>query len=345
MLKVHVNTCLFGIDTMTGSAIKPFAARRIHSLAGLWFLLFLCEHLLTNSQAALWVGESGKGFIDAVNFIHNLPYLLLIEVLLLGVPIVTHAIIGIRYAWHAKMNSFKTDGTKPSLGQYGRNRAYSWQRITSYFLLFMLIFHVGKFRFYEYPKSIEHGDFKHYLVKVSFDPGLYTVAARLNAELLDDTLRQTKINQLTSISDAKQMNQAKDFFNNSSSSFDTKAENVSTEAQQKSNEVEYGEILKSFNLKEPGMLIADCKDFGTASILTVRDTFKNKIYACLYTLFVVAAVFHGCNGFWTACITWGVILKKSAQLAMATFSVFMMLILGFLGLAAIWGTYFVTLKN
>jgi succinate dehydrogenase / fumarate reductase cytochrome b subunit len=65
----------------------------------------------------------------------------------------------------------------------------------------------------------------------------------------------------------------------------------------------------------------------------------------LYTLFVVAAVFHGCNGFWTACITWGVLLKKSAQLAMATFSVFMMLILGFLGLAAIWGTYFVTLKN
>jgi succinate dehydrogenase / fumarate reductase cytochrome b subunit len=315
---------------MTHIIPKPFAMRRIHSLAGLWFLLFLCEHLLTNSQAALWVGESGKGFIDAVNFIHNIPYLMLIEVLLLGVPIATHAVIGIRYALQAKMNSSKTDGTKPSLPQYGRNRAYSWQRITSYFLLFMLIFHVGRFRFLEFPKSVELGSMKHYLVEVSFDPGLYTVAARLNAELLDKEALARKLAQI-STEKAPSLPQEKTIFNAQEGALYT--------------EDKYRHALESFKLNAPGALVADCADFGTATILTVRDTFKNKFYAVLYTVFVLAAVFHGCNGFWTFCITWGVILKSSAQKAMTSVSILMMIILGFLGLAAIWGTYFVTLKS
>jgi succinate dehydrogenase / fumarate reductase, cytochrome b subunit len=330
---------------MTQILRNPFALRRIHSLAGLWFLLFLIEHLFTNSQAALWIGESGKGFIDAVNFIHNLPYLTVIEIALLGVPIATHALIGIRYALHAKMNSFPNDGTHPSLPKYGRNQAYSWQRITSYFLLFMLIFHVGKFRFYEYPKSISLGEAKHFLVKIHFDPGLYTVASRLNVTLFDEKTREEKIKTLTSDQEAQDMETAKKQFYNNNLNFDSKAAIVASEAQFNRFEVNYRKLLESFNLKKEGSLIADCQDFGTASIMSVRDTFKNKIYATLYTLFVLAAVFHGCNGFWTFCITWGLILRKAAQRAMVSFSLFMMFILGFLGLAAIWGTYFITLKN
>ena len=69
---------------------RAFTERRIHSLMGLSIVLFLFEHLLTNSQAALFVGDDGKGFIHSVNFIHSLPYLPFIEISLLAVPILTH---------------------------------------------------------------------------------------------------------------------------------------------------------------------------------------------------------------------------------------------------------------
>jgi succinate dehydrogenase / fumarate reductase cytochrome b subunit len=268
-----------------------------------------------------------------------------IEITLLGIPILVHAVIGIRFALEAKMNSSASDGTKPSLGQYGRNRAYSWQRITSYFLLFMLIFHIGKFRFYEYPKQIDLGQESHYLVQVTFDSGLYTVASRLGASLYDQEARNQKLQRLSTEQEADDLKIAKQHFDQSMNGFDSKAAMIASESQFNSMELKYRQCLQSFDLTEKGALIADCPDFGTASILSVRDTFKNKIYASLYTLFVCTAVFHGCNGFWTFCITWGVVFKKAAQMALVSVSVAMMAVLTFLGLAAIWGTYFITLKS
>jgi succinate dehydrogenase / fumarate reductase cytochrome b subunit len=85
---------------------KEFLWRRLHSIFGLLIVLFLIEHFLTNSQSALLFGQSGEGFIKAVNFIKNLPYLPVIEVLLIGVPIVVHGALGVRYALTGKMNSF-----------------------------------------------------------------------------------------------------------------------------------------------------------------------------------------------------------------------------------------------
>lgn len=329
------------------SALKmgSFALRRVHSLAGLWFLLFLIEHLFTNSQAALWVGDKGKGFVDAVNFIHNLPYLTVIEVLLLGIPILTHMLLGIQYAVNAKMNSFRSNGTEPNLSEYGRNRAYSWQRITSYFLLFMLIFHVARFRFLEYPKGVVLGEFKHYLVEISYDPGLYTLASRMNVELYNQEALNAKLMTLAQEKEVTDLKIAKNHLIEQSPSFDKKTGALASETQYKDYELKYRQLLSSFKLDNKNSLIADCQDFGTATILTVRDTFKNKMYAALYTLFVLAAVFHGCNGFWTFLITWGLIFKKAAQKFMVNVSILMMVLLAFLGLAAIWGTYFVTLKN
>lgn len=71
-----------------------FTMKRFSSLMGLFIVLFLFEHLLTNSQAALFFGDYGKGFIDAVNFIYSLPYLPVLELVLLGVPIGYHGYWG-----------------------------------------------------------------------------------------------------------------------------------------------------------------------------------------------------------------------------------------------------------
>lgn len=257
------------------------AKRRVHSLMGLWLVLFLCEHLLTNSQAALWIGEDGHGFVRMVNAMHNLPYLPVIEIFLLGVPILFHAILGIRYAWISRCNASKTDGSKPSLN-YGRNRAFSWQRITSWMLLIGLLVHVTEFRFLRNPERvISHGGKTAYVVNLSDDPGLDSLCKRLDVTLVRS---------------------------------------------------------------ESGKIAAKSQTFGTATLLAVRDTFKNPVYQVGYMLFVGAACFHAFNGFWTFFLSWGIIVRRAAQKSFLVLTVGLMAIVLFLGLAAIFGTW-VNLRN
>src|SRR5579872_5440533 len=152
------------MTTATATLPSAFIWRRLHSLTGLWFVLFLIEHLLTNSQAALWVGDNGQGFVRMVNMLHNLPYLHEIEIFLLGVPILVHMVWGVKYLFTSKMNSMRSDGSKPALPEYARNHAYTWQRITSWILLFAVFGHVVKFRFLEYPSSVLEGSKTLYLM-------------------------------------------------------------------------------------------------------------------------------------------------------------------------------------
>ncbi len=279
----------------TATIPKAFIWRRLHSLMGLWLVLFLIEHLLTNSQAALWIGDNGQGFVDMVNAIHNLPYLEVIEVTLLGVPFLIHMIWGVKYLLTAKSNSGRSDGSTPSV-RLGRNRAYTWQRITSWILLVGIIGHVTKFRFIDYPTKVQTGDQTYYLIQVSMDEGLPTLAGRLDVRLYD-SYAAAQIDAL------------------------------------KKQNIAYGHV------------IACAKEFGTASLLAVRNTFKNPIYIGLYTIFVIAACFHACNGFWTFLITWGWVLKMAAQRAWVMVSIVFMAVMLFLGLAAVWGTYWINLRN
>lgn len=161
---------------------KAFLWRRLHSLTGLFIALYLFEHLLVNSQAALYLGEDGAGFIRAVNAIHELPYLPFIEAGLLGVPILAHAFLGIRYLFTGVSNSSRSNGSKPYL-PYERNKAYSWQRITSWILLFTLAFHVIQMRFIDYPTSAKEGNEHVYVMKVEDDQGLHTLAKRLDVRI------------------------------------------------------------------------------------------------------------------------------------------------------------------
>src|ERR1700722_9315638 len=100
------------VDTST-TLPGAFIWRRLHSLMGLWLVLFLIEHLLVNSQAALLLGNSGRGFVDMVNSIHNFPYLPVIDFTLLGLPIANHKIWGVKYLFSSKFNAHKTDGSTP----------------------------------------------------------------------------------------------------------------------------------------------------------------------------------------------------------------------------------------
>lgn len=274
---------------------REFIWRRLHSLMGLWLVLFLTEHLITNSQAALLLGDNARGFVNMVNLIHNLPYLEAIELFLLGVPILIHLVWGVKYALTSKSNTRHSDGTKPSL-PYGRNRAYRWQRITSWILLVGIIAHVTKFRFLDYPQTIRQESHNLYMVRISQDEGLATLKDRLGFKIYDE------------------------------------------------DDLEYVSFLRNHSLL-PNQVFAVAPNFGTASLLTVRDTFKSPTYLALYTIFVLAACFHAFNGFWTFLITWGALLAAPAQRWGVRLSIALMSLIAFLGLAAVWGTYWINLKS
>lgn len=307
---------------------KEYVWRRVHSLAGLWLVLFLIEHLLTNSQAALWFGDDGRGFIDGANWIHSLPYITAIEIFLLGVPFLVHIIWGIQRLRTANYNSFNTDGSKPALPMYSRNKAYTWQRITSYLLIIGVILHVYNMRFLHYPESAQLGSQQNYMVRVSMDPGLYTLAERLDVKLYDpDQVAQEKaksklLPEHVSQNDPKSM----------------------LEAQSIEQQNQWIKALTARPVTK-GEAIAVTKDFGTAELLVVRNNFKSWTMIILYSLFVIAAVFHAFNGLWTFLITWGVLLTTAAQKAMLHVATTLMILVGFLGLSAVWLTYWITLKT
>lgn len=303
---------------MNPTAPKEFFWRRLHSLTGLFFALFLIQHLLVNSQAALFIGDDGKGFVNAVEAIHNFPYLPVIELVFLGIPICIHMFWGIRYLQTSQQNAyaFNSLGEKPCLPEYPRNKAYTWQRITSWILLAAILLHVLQMRFIEEPLSIKQGAQKYYFVRAYNDPGLASVAARLEVQLIDAAGQQGLEKQPLDRQEGKESLEAMD----------------------------YQTIFKKRPLKD-GQVLLQAKNFGTAELLMVRETFKSPLMIALYTIFVLSACFHGFNGLWTFMIKWGVTMTDRSQKLMLKISTTLMFLIAFLGLAAIWGTYWLNLKQ
>lgn len=308
---------------------QAFIWRRLHSLTGLWLVIYLIEHLLVNSQAALFIGDSGYGFIHAVNSIRDLPYLPIIELGLLGVPIFIHLVWGVKYVQTALYNSGSTNGSKPALPEYSRNQAYTWQRITAWLLVVLLLGHIIHMRFLQYPDdAVSTKDFKkHYFVYVNEDAGLYPVAARLGVDLYNQSL----------------VDESKMVFENTKYPEMASPQNLIMQ-QKKDLDSEWVKKLQRKPLKT-GEVIAVTPDYGTAELLMVRDTFQSPIMILLYTLFVLTAVYHAFNGVWTFMIKWGVTLTERSQRGMLTFAYALMGIVAFLGLASIWGTFWINLRQ
>ena len=159
---------------------KAFIWKRAHSFTGFWLVLFLMEHLFVNSQAALYFEDDPIGFVRAVNGIKELPFLPIIEIVFLGIPFLIHGIWGIKYLFNAKYNSFPTDGSSPAILHQPRNRAYTWQRITSWILLVGILAHVVHMRFLHYPESIEKNGTISYVSSIKPDAGIERLSKQFN---------------------------------------------------------------------------------------------------------------------------------------------------------------------
>jgi succinate dehydrogenase / fumarate reductase, cytochrome b subunit len=115
---------------------RTFLLRKLHQITGIVPLgLFFFVHMFTNS-AAMGGKES---FNKHVGDIHDIPYLLFIEIFGIFLPLIFHSVYGIIISTEARPNNF--------LYGYGRNWFYTLQRITGIFLFFFIFFHILNFRF------------------------------------------------------------------------------------------------------------------------------------------------------------------------------------------------------
>ena len=115
---------------------RYFVLRRLHSLTGVVPIgAFLLEHFYTNSLAI----KGPEFFNEAVVALNNLPYLYVLEIGLIGLPILFHAALGISISFEGSINGPRYN--------YARNWMYLFQRITGLFLVVFIAVHVWLTRF------------------------------------------------------------------------------------------------------------------------------------------------------------------------------------------------------
>ena len=115
---------------------NTFILRKLHQLTGIVPLgVFFFVHMYTNSTAMGGAAQFNKHVQD----IHDMPYLIFIEIFGIFLPLLFHSIYGVLISADAK----------PNVGSYGysRNWFYLFQRITGIFLFLFLLFHILNFRF------------------------------------------------------------------------------------------------------------------------------------------------------------------------------------------------------
>ena len=115
---------------------KTFLLRKLHQITGIVPLgMFFFVHIYTNSTAL----NGAAAFNEHVADIHGMPYLLLIEIFGIFVPLLFHSVYGVLISFEAKQNVLNYG--------YGRNWFYMFQRATGMYLFVFLLFHILNFRF------------------------------------------------------------------------------------------------------------------------------------------------------------------------------------------------------
>ena len=114
---------------------REFLNRRLHSLLGVIPVgVFLLQHLVVNNFATR--GE--EAFNNAAAFMGNLPFRLFLEIFIIFLPLIFHAIYGLYIAFTAKNN----------VSRFGffRNWMFMLQRLTGIITLIFVTWHVWETR-------------------------------------------------------------------------------------------------------------------------------------------------------------------------------------------------------
>ncbi len=117
------------------SGNREFYFRRLHSLLGVIPVgIFLIQHLVVNQFAA----RGAEAFNSAAHFMDSLPFRYALEIFIIFLPLIYHAVYGVYIAFTAKNNA----------GQYSymRNWLFVLQRVTGIITLIFVSWHVWETR-------------------------------------------------------------------------------------------------------------------------------------------------------------------------------------------------------
>ncbi len=118
------------------SSGNRFLWGRLHSLTGIIPLgLFLMEHMLSNATAVF----GSEAFDKQVSFLHSIPFVPLLEIVFIFLPLVYHAGYGIYMAYISKNNVLRY--------RYARNWMFFLQRGTGIVTLIFVCYHLWTLRF------------------------------------------------------------------------------------------------------------------------------------------------------------------------------------------------------
>ncbi|WP_333870439.1 succinate dehydrogenase cytochrome b558 subunit [Desulforamulus putei] len=119
----------------SGLANYHFFVRKLHSFLGVFPIsFFLMEHLITNSLAAI----SPSLYDTAVSRLQSIPFLGVMEVLLIAFPLTIHALYGLYIVYVAKNNLTRYC--------YTRNWTFYLQRVTALITFVFVLVHVWQLR-------------------------------------------------------------------------------------------------------------------------------------------------------------------------------------------------------
>jgi succinate dehydrogenase / fumarate reductase cytochrome b subunit len=122
-----------------------FLLRRLHSLSGIvpvgGFLLF---HFYENGS----IFYGADAYNEMATQARNIRYLFLLEIAIIFIPFLYHALYGLFIASYARNNITSYN--------YGRNNLFMWQRVTGVILLLFIVYHIWQFRFVAFRS--EHAD-------------------------------------------------------------------------------------------------------------------------------------------------------------------------------------------
>lgn len=117
------------------TASREYVNRRIHSLLGVIPLgIFLIQHLTTNYFAT----RGPEAFNKAADFMGNLPYVYVLEWVVIYLPLLFHGIYGVYIAFQAKNNASRYG--------YFRNVMFILQRISGIIALIFITWHIWQTR-------------------------------------------------------------------------------------------------------------------------------------------------------------------------------------------------------
>lgn len=117
------------------STQRSFFNRRLHSLLGVIPVgFFLVEHLFTNYYAT----RGAQAYVEQVEWLWGIPFVLLLEIFFIFLPLLYHGIYGLYIALQAKNN----------VGNFGtfRNYMFMLQRVTGVITLVFVGWHVWETR-------------------------------------------------------------------------------------------------------------------------------------------------------------------------------------------------------